>query len=74
MTQRSYKIFADYFQFYLWDHGAQPDAPTDYLEIDNKNRLKVEENIIVVLPERNMTVPVSIALSDVEPALDLAHW
>ena len=74
MTERSYKIFADYFQFYLWDHGVQPDAPTDYVEIDNQNRLKVDENIIVVLPERNMTVPVSLEAFDSAPELDPAHW
>ncbi|MEP1420980.1 MAG: hypothetical protein ABJK59_04330 [Erythrobacter sp.] len=74
MMQRSYKIFADCFQFYLWDPGAQPDAPTDYAAIDNQNRLKVGENIVVVLPERNMTVPVTIELLDDEPELDPAQW
>ena len=67
---RSYRIFADYFQFYLWDHEAQPAAPIDYEDIDNRNRLKVDEHIVVVLPERNTTVPASLEVFEIQPDLD----
>lgn len=67
-------IFADYFQFYLWDAGVRPGAPVDYVEEDLIRRVKVEENVVVVQPVRNMDVPVRIELHDADPGCDLDDW
>jgi hypothetical protein len=71
---RRYAIFADYFQFYLRDHGAQPLAPDDYDEGDIARRIKAAPHIVVIQPERNMTVPVEVALAETAPADDFDGW
>ncbi|MEL6528791.1 MAG: hypothetical protein AAFQ27_02455 [Pseudomonadota bacterium] len=72
--RKQYRVFADYFQFYLWDHGTQPDAPTDYDDADSRRRIKVAPYVIVVLTERNMTVPVELTVLDSAPPLELDRW
>lgn len=71
---RRYDVFADYHQFYLWDHGANPDAPTDYTDLDCTRRIKAAPFIVVVLPERDMTIPVEIEITGGAPALSLDQW
>jgi hypothetical protein len=60
--KRSYTIFADYHQFYLWDKEIAPDAPTDYTDADVEKRIKTAPNVVVIQPERNMGVPVELTL------------
>ena len=60
-------VFADYFQIYIQDGGIDPSAPEDWTEADIANRSKVAENVVVVCPLRNMTVPVEIELHNSEP-------
>lgn len=71
--QKRYEIFADYHQFYLWDHGAMPDAALDYSEDDLQLRVKTAPFLVVIQPERNMSVPVELDILDGPPdeALDL---
>ncbi|WP_375465358.1 hypothetical protein [uncultured Methylobacterium sp.] len=71
---RRYRIFADYHQFYLWDHEASPLAPTDYTEEDTVRRIKTGPSVVVIQPERNMDVPVEIEVVDRPPDLDLSAW
>lgn len=71
---RHYEIFADYFQFYLWDAGKMPEPPTDYVEADLKNRIKTAPFVLVVQPVRNMDVPVTLDVVDAATALDLDAW
>ena len=71
---RRYQIFADYHQFYLWDHGKSPDAPVDYTDEDVRRRVKADLFVVVVQPERNMTVPVELRIAERAPELDLAAW
>ena len=71
---KRYEIFADYHQFYLWDHGASPDAPTQYTEEDTVRRIKTGPFVVVVQPERNMNVPVEVEITDEPPDLDLDAW
>lgn len=71
---KRYSIFADYHQFYLWDHGASPDVPTDYAEADLVRRIKTGPFVVVVQPERNMDVPVEVEITDEPPDLDLDAW
>jgi hypothetical protein len=68
------ELFADYFQFYVWDKGALPDAPTDWTEEDVVNRLKAAPNVVVVCPVRNMTVPVELEVLASEPELRSDPW
>lgn len=71
---RRYEIFADYHQFYLWDHGEQPSSALDYSGDDIPRRIKAAPSIVVVMPERNMDVPVEIEIADEAPAADLDAW
>lgn len=61
------EIFADYYQFYIQDGGVEPDAPTDWTDADVANRVKTAENVVVVCPLRNMSVPVVVEITDSEP-------
>ena len=67
VRRQSVAVFADYHQFYVRDGGVNPPAPENWTEEDLANRSKVAENVIVVCPLRNMTVPVEISLHDSEP-------
>ena len=71
---KRYSIFADYHQFYLWDHGASPDVPTQYTEEDTLRRLKTAPFVVVVQPERDSDVPVEVEITDEPPDLDLDAW
>ena len=57
-------VFADYFQFYLWDVRADPRAPEEWNDQDVSNRLKTALNVVVVCPVRNMVVPVTLELHE----------
>ena len=72
--KRSYSIFADYNQFYLWDKDVGPNAPTDYTDADIERRIKVAPNVVVIQPERNMDVPVVLEVTDSEPEPDFEEW
>ena len=71
---KQYTVFADYHQFYLWDHGTSPDAPTDYTELDIQRRIKAAAFVVVVQPERNMDVPIEVEVIDQPPCTDLDQW
>lgn len=64
---RRYEIFADYHQFYLWDHARSPDTSLDYTDEDVRRRIKADLFLVVIQPERNMTVPVEIEIAERAP-------
>ncbi len=64
---QSIEVFADYNQFYVQDGGVSPPAPEIWTDEDIANRSKVAENVVVVCPLRNTTVPVEVALYGSEP-------
>jgi hypothetical protein len=72
--KRTYSILADYHQFYLWDRGASPDAPTEYTDIDIERRIKAAPNVVVIQPERDMDVPVTLEILATAPELDYEQW
>ena len=74
MQKQSIELFADYFQFYLWDEEIAPEAPTDYTEADVARRLKTAPHVVVINPIRNMTVPVTVEIHDAEPLFDADAW
>lgn len=71
---KHYEIFADYFQFYLWDAIERPNAPEDYDDEDIRRRVKAAPFIVVIQPARNMDVPVGIEVADAPPPLVLDDW
>lgn len=69
------KIFADYYQFYVWDPIASGQtAPDDWNEQDVKNRAKVTEHVFVVSPIRNLEVPFSLEIYQADPKFHLNEW
>lgn len=72
-TQR-FKIFADYFQFYLWDETTAPEPPEVWSDEDCRRRIKVAPHVVVICPVRNMTVPVEIRIHEKEPSCDAEQW
>lgn len=74
MQKQSFELFADYFQFYLWDEEVGPDAPIDYTDEDIVRRLKAVPHVVVVQPVRNMSVPVSVEIHPSEPAFEESDW
>jgi hypothetical protein len=71
---KRYEIFADYYQFYLWDEGERPEAPTDYTEEDICRRIKAAPFMVVIQPVRNMDVPLEVEVAETSPALVLEGW
>ncbi|MDA1265227.1 MAG: hypothetical protein O2816_09140 [Planctomycetota bacterium] len=65
-------VMVDYQQFYLWDAGSSPQAPTDYDEVDCARMVKIAPHVLVVQPARNDKVPVSVEVHVARPDLDLA--
>ena len=74
MQKQSFELFADYFQFYLWDEERAPEAPTDYTDEDVARRLKAAPHVVVVQPVRNMTVPVTVEIHEEEPPFAVEAW
>lgn len=68
-----FDVFADYHQFYIQDGQVLPDAPTNWSDEDVQRRTKVAENVVVVCPLRNATVPVQLKVQDVAPQMDVEH-
>jgi hypothetical protein len=74
LQHQAFELFADYPQFYLWDKGTDPQAPVDYTDEDIERRLKTGPNVVVVQPERNMTVSVEVEIHDTEPPYNPDQW
>ena len=73
LHHKAIEVFADYHQFYLWDRGKSPEAPTTYTK-DDTRRIKVAPHVVVIQPARNTTVPVAVEVHDSEPPYDASEW
>ena len=73
MTEHSFTLFADYFQFYLQDEHYDDEPDLDYDEAAT-TRILVEDTRLTVLTARNMDVPVTVAITDTAPPCDLSQW
>jgi hypothetical protein len=71
LQSRSLKIFADYHLFYLLTGENTPDK---YTKEDCERRIKAEDLVVVIMPERNMTVPVEIEIHDCDPGYIADAW
>jgi hypothetical protein len=74
LYKKHYEIFADYHQFYLMDAEEYPNALEDYTDEDVRRRIKAENHIVVIQPERKMTVPVDLEIIDSPPQDDFEDW
>jgi len=75
MKQLDYKLFADFFQFYLQDESCPNDDPGGLWTREALDRLlAVGSGIVMVGTVRNMTVPVTIEIRETEPDDDLNKW
>src|SRR4051794_11275372 len=74
LQHKNLELFADYRQFYLWDQGMNPEAPTDYTDEDVNRKIKVGPHVFVINPERDMTVKVEVEIHDTEPAYNPNDW
>jgi hypothetical protein len=72
--RKRYEIFADYHQFYLWDHGESPSPAVDYSDKDVARRVKAAPHLVVIQPERNMSVPVEVEVAEEAPEVSLDDW
>ena len=74
IIKKHYEIFADYHQFYLMDADENPYAPEDWMDDDVRRRIKADKYIVVIQPERNMTVPVELEILNFAPQEDFKNW
>ena len=74
LQHQAFEVFADYHQFYLWDDGMSPEAPVDYVDEDIKRRIKTGPHVVVIQPERNMTVAVEVEIHDSAPECSPDDW
>src|SRR2546426_461989 len=74
LQYKTFEVFADYHQFYLQDRGMKPGAPVDYTDEDVKRRIKTGPHVLVIQPERNMSVAVEVEVHDSEPAYNINDW
>jgi hypothetical protein len=70
MPEFHYKLFADYFQFYLQDEQAAGDLSDSWSPDAVKNLLALAPGTIGVGTVRNMTVPVTVEIRETEPSRD----
>jgi hypothetical protein len=74
MRAHDIDVFADYFQFYLFDAGAETEVPEKYDDGDIKRMVKTWGGVLVIMPVRNMTVPVRVEIHDEDPGVNLEEW
>lgn len=74
MQRHDLILFADYFQFYLQDEGADGDLSAAWTPEAVERLLAVAPGTVGVGTVRNLNVPVAVELHDQEPADDSAKW
>ena len=74
MRRFEYELFADYFQFYLQDESAEGNLGESWNEEAEARLLAIAPGTIGVGTVRNMNVPVTVEILDVEPDSDLDSW
>jgi hypothetical protein len=74
LQHKAFEVFADYRQFYLWDQGMNPQPPVDYTDEDCHRRIKTGPYVVVIQPERSLTVGVEVEIHDTDPGFVAAEW
>ena len=73
MTTWNGELFADYFQFYLQDEGAESDNGNSWTDEAVEQLLDVSPGIINVGTVRNMDVSVSVEVLEAAPPVDFDY-
>ena len=71
---RTFNIFADYFQFVLMDESSEDDFGAVWTDEALERMLAVGETSVCPGTLRNVDVPVEIRISESEPAIDLTAY
>ena len=74
MASHSYRLFADYFQFYLQDESANGDLSDAWDPEAMANCVALAPGTVGIGTVRNMDVPVTVEVSATEPSLNLDSW
>jgi len=69
-----FKLFADYFQFYLQDESVTTDLSESWTPEAAHRMLATAPGMIGVGTVRNMIVPVAVEIADAAPADDTSVW
>ena len=70
MHSHELELFADFFQFYLQDEGADGDLSDAWTQEAVDRMFAVSEGVVGIGTIRNMTVPVTIEFHDSDPTPD----
>jgi len=70
----TYRLFADYFQFYLQDERAKGDLSDAWTEQAVADLLALAPGTIGVGTVRNMEVPVQVEIAAAVPPIRLDGW
>ncbi len=73
MIHHAIEVFADFFQFYLWDRICL-SPPVDMTDADLDNRIKEGQNSVTIFTVRNMYVPVDIQVHNEDPGYNADQW
>jgi hypothetical protein len=68
------EVFADYHQFYVCDAARITDTGEIWTEDALSRLLGVGPDLVAVSTARNMDVPVTIEIADLEPSADFDAW
>ena len=69
-----FKLFADYFQFYIQDENADGNLSDSWNDEAVGRLLAVAPGVVGVGTVRNMDVPVSVEVLDSEAGADFDQW
>jgi hypothetical protein len=74
MIQREYRLFADYYQFYLQDESAAGDLSDSWTDEAVARLLAVAPGTVGVGTVRDAEVPVVVEVREEEPPPDFDAW
>lgn len=74
MSIHQFDIFADYFQLYLMDDGADDDMSEIWTDKALDLKLAVAKNTVAVGTYRNVDVNFELEVLESEPQVDLNEW
>ena len=70
----AYSLFADHYQFYLFDELALPPYPEGITDTDVQRQFKAVPNLIAVYTDDAAECEVTIECCEGPPQLDLEDW
>lgn len=68
------KLFADHFQFHIWDEALDADLSESWTQDACDRMLAMNGDVIGVGTARNMTVPVDLEVFESPPPVSLVSW